>query len=111
MWAQGQKVPQLPALLDHRPAGYTGASNSQVVGVSSDGASPWTPSFYGVTKHGEVSVKIQTAPDPVPITSRSAGRFLEGIPQRQGGIEGAFEWTAAPRLVSWTDTPPLFGTH
>jgi hypothetical protein len=115
MWSQGQKVLSFPPYWIVALPGYTGASNSQVVGLSSDGGIALDfPFFYRVTNTATGSVKIQNGAQSSSFTSRSGWSLgLEEEYRTGSGVEGAFEVGGLLHPdwgVSWTDTRPLFST-
>lgn len=115
LWVQEQKVFTFPPYWIIGLPGYTGATNSQALGVtSSGGLAVDFPFFYRVTDKATGAIKIQRGARSSSVTSRDGWSIAIAEEYRNGnGTEGTLEVGGLPRSdwgFNWTDSRPLLGT-
>ena len=114
LFIQGQRVFRFPPLWVIAMPGYTGASNSQVLGMSSSGGlAVDMPFFYSVTDSASGAIKVQKGASSGSVVAREGWSLgvqeeyrtprdcegtvsIDGLPQKDWGL-------------NWRDTRPILG--
>ena len=114
LFIQGQKVFRFPPLWVVAMPGYTGASNSQVLGMSSSGGlAVDMPFFYRVTDSAAGAIKVQKGASSGSVIARQGWTLgLQEEYRTAGQREGTFAVEGLPQKdwgFNWRDTRPLFG--
>jgi hypothetical protein len=114
LYIQGQKVFRFPPLWVVAMPGYSGSSNSQVLGMSSSGGLAVNmPFFYRVTDSAAGAIKVQKGTSAGSVMAREGWTLgLQEEYRTARNCEGTFAVEGLPRSdwgFNWRDTRPLFG--
>jgi len=114
LWIQEQKVFTFPPYWIIGLPGYTGATNTQALGLTSAGGLALDfPFFYRVTDKATGAVRIQRGSRASSVTSRDGWSVAISEEYRDGlGTEGSIELGGLPRSdwgFDWRDARPMFG--
>lgn len=112
-WVQDQKVFSFPPYWIIGLPGYTGATNTQAFGLTSDGGLAIDfPFFYRVTDKATGAIRIQRGAPSGSVISRDGWSFAVAEEYRNGtGVEGSAEISGLPRSdwgFEWRDSRPMF---
>ncbi len=115
LYTQGQKVFNFPPFWVIGLAGYGGASNTQVLGVSSDGGLAVDfPLFYRVTDKWAGSIKIQRGVSGASFVANNGWGLGWAEEYDSGTVKGAVEATALGSStwgLQWHDERPIMGPN
>ncbi|MEI6500038.1 MAG: Ig-like domain-containing protein [Armatimonadota bacterium] len=114
LWIQQQKVFTFPPYWIIGLPGYTGATNTQALGMTSSGGLALDfPFFYRVTDQATGAIRIQRGARASSVTSRDGWSVAVSEEYRNGsGTEGSLELGGLPRSdwgFEWSDSRPMFG--
>ncbi len=113
VYIDGQKAMSLPPYWIIGMPGYTGASNTQVLGLSSDGGLAVNfPFFYRVTDHTTGSVEVQRGARAGSVVASEGWSLGLREEYRSGNAEGSVVIGGLPRSdwgMEWNDRRPVFG--
>lgn len=115
LWIQEQKVFNFPPYWIIGLPGYTGETNSQAFGMTSNGGLAIDfPFFYRVTDKATGAIKIQRGARASSVTSRDGWSVAVSEEYRNGmGTEGQLELGGLPRKdwgFMWRDNRPVLGS-
>lgn len=111
LWTGQEKILGLPPYWIIGLPGYTGAANSQALGIGSgDGIAVDFPVFYRVTEGATGALKIQKGARSSQVVSRDGWSVALAEEYRNGqGTEGLFEVAGLPQTdwgFAWQDSRP-----
>ncbi len=113
VYIDGQKAMSLPPYWIIGMAGYRGASNTQVLGITSDGGLAVNfPFFYRVTDQATGAVEIQRGASAGSVIARPGWSLGLREEYRTGNVEGSIVASGLPRGdwgLQWRDSRPVFG--
>lgn len=114
LWVQEQKIFTFPPYWLIGLSGYTGATNTQSLGMTSDGGLALDfPFFYRVTDRATGAIRIQHGTMAGGVMSRRGWSLALSEEYRDGsGLEGAFVVSGLPRNdwgFEWRDSRPVAG--
>ncbi|MEN6548421.1 MAG: hypothetical protein ABFE07_20450 [Armatimonadia bacterium] len=114
LWVQEQKIFTFPPYWIIGLPGYSGASNTQALGVTSEGdVAIDFPFFYRVTDRATGAIKIQRGARSSSFTSRDGWSLAIAEEYRSaGGAEGTVEVSGLTKPdwgLEWRDSRPMFG--
>lgn len=114
LWMQEQKVFSFPPYWIIGLPGYAGATNSQALGMTSDGGLALDfPFFYRVTDRTTGAIRIQHGTMAGGVMSRQGWSLAVSEEYRNGaGTEGAMVVSGLPRSdwgFEWRDARPALG--
>ncbi len=113
IYVDGSKVMSLAPYWILAMPGYTGASHSHIVGVSSDGGVAVNfPFFYRVTEKNSGALEIQRGAQSGSVVAREGWSLGLREEYRSNEVEGQLALTGLPRSdwgMEWRDTRTVFG--
>jgi hypothetical protein len=115
LYAQGQKVFSFPPYWVVGLAGYSGASNTQVLGISTDGGLGVDfPFFYRVTDVWAGSIKLQRGAGGTSFVARDGWNIGVAEEYDTGNVKGAVEARglfSSDWGLEWRDERSVFGAN